>query len=142
MMERVVFDTSSLISAAIQVGTKPNLALIYALEFCTVCASEQLIAELREVASRERFDRYLSAHERQEFLDLVQENFKMFPVFPSDIESVDPTCRDPRDNFVLALALIAEADAIVSSDHDLLVLHPWHGIAILTPAQFLEQIAS
>jgi predicted nucleic acid-binding protein len=26
---------------------------------------------------------------------------------------------------------------IVSSDQDLLVLDPWHGIRILTPAQFL-----
>jgi len=140
MIERVVFDTSSLASAAIKAGAKPNRALMYALGFCTACASEQLIAELREVISRQRFDRYLSYPEKQKFLDLVQENFKIFPVVTSDIENVDPPCRDPEDNFVLALALIAKADAIVSSDHDLLTLHPWRGIAILTPAQFLEQI--
>jgi uncharacterized protein len=142
MTERVVFDTSSLASAAIRVGAKPNQALMHALACCTVCASEQLIAELREVISRERFDRYLSAGDRQKFLDLVQENFKMFAVLATDVERVDPACRDPRDNFVLALALVAEAAVIVSSDHDLLVLHPWSGVSILTPAQFLEQIAS
>jgi uncharacterized protein len=141
-MERVVFDTSSLASAAIMVGAKPNRALMYALEFCAVCASGQLIAGLREVIFRERFDRYLSAHQRQKFLDLVQEAFEMFQVLDSDIESVNPPCRDLKDNFVLALALIAEADVIVSSDRDLLVMHPWHGIAILTPAQFLDQFAS
>ena len=50
-----------------------------------------------------------------------------------------PPCRDSRDNKFLALALIADADAIVSSDEDLLTLHPWRGIPILTPTQFLAE---
>jgi hypothetical protein len=33
------------------------------------------------------------------------------------------------------------ADPIVSSGNGLLVLHPWRGIPILTPAQFLTQFA-
>ena len=37
----------------------------------------------------------------------------------------------------LALALAAEAEVIVSSDEDLLVLHPWRGISILNPAEFI-----
>jgi hypothetical protein len=53
--------------------------------------------------------------------------------------SLDPPCRDKKDNFILALALVAQADAIVRSDHDLLALHPWNGIPILTPAQFVAQ---
>jgi predicted nucleic acid-binding protein len=35
--------------------------------------------------------------------------------------------------------MAVQADAMVSSDQDLLVLHPWRGVAILTPAQFLAQ---
>ena len=42
----------------------------------------------------------------------------------------------------LALALVAEADAIVSSDEDLLVLHPWREIQILTPAGFISMSSS
>jgi len=38
----------------------------------------------------------------------------------------------------LALALVAEADAIVSSVEDLLVLHPWREIVILNPAGFVS----
>jgi predicted nucleic acid-binding protein len=34
--------------------------------------------------------------------------------------------------------LAADADALVSSDGDLLVLDPWHGIPIMTPAQFAK----
>jgi predicted nucleic acid-binding protein len=35
--------------------------------------------------------------------------------------------------------LAAEADVLVSSDKDLLVLHPWRGIRIVTPAEFLGE---
>ena len=41
----------------------------------------------------------------------------------------------------LALAQAGDADVIVSSDQDLLVLSPWNGIPILTPGQFLSQAA-
>jgi predicted nucleic acid-binding protein len=48
-------------------------------------------------------------------------------------------CCDVADNKYLELAWAAEAAAIVSSDQDLLVLHPWRGIAILRPAEYLTR---
>jgi predicted nucleic acid-binding protein len=57
------------------------------------------------------------------------------------LEQVRGICRDVKDDKFLARCLAARADLLVSSDHDLLVLHPWQGIAILTPAQYLEQSA-
>jgi len=38
--------------------------------------------------------------------------------------AINPPCRDPKDDQFLVLARVAEADALVSSDEDLLVLHP------------------
>jgi len=46
--------------------------------------------------------------------------------------------RDPDDNKFIELATEARADAIVSGDQDLLVLHPYRGIPILRPADFLN----
>ena len=46
-------------------------------------------------------------------------------------------CRDPKDDKYLELALAAGADMIVSSDGDLLALHPWRGVRILRPAEYL-----
>lgn len=48
-------------------------------------------------------------------------------------------CRDPKDNKFLEIAISGNADCIVSGDKDLMVLHPYRGISILTPMQFLEQ---
>jgi predicted nucleic acid-binding protein len=46
-----------------------------------------------------------------------------------------PVCRDPDDDEVLALAIAAQADLIISGDNDLLVLQQFNGIPILSPAQ-------
>ena len=48
-------------------------------------------------------------------------------------------CRDPKDNKFLELAIDAHADTIVSGDSDLLCLHPWRSVAIVSPAAFLER---
>lgn len=46
-------------------------------------------------------------------------------------------CRDAKDNMYLELALAANAQAIVSSDNDLLVLDPWRGIRIVRAAEYV-----
>jgi len=63
----------------------------------------------------------------------------MFSISEADLATVEPACRDPKDNLFLALAAVVGAKIIVSSDHDLLVLHPWQGVAIPTPAEFLSR---
>ena len=47
-------------------------------------------------------------------------------------------CSDPDDNRILECALDAHAAVIVTGDGHLLKLHPYRGILILTPKQFLE----
>ena len=37
----------------------------------------------------------------------------------------------------LELAFAAGADTIISGDDDLLVLHPWRGVRILRPADYI-----
>ena len=51
-------------------------------------------------------------------------------------------CRDAKDDKYLELAFAAGAGVIVSSDADLLVLHPWRGVRILRPAEYLTEAGS
>ena len=51
-----------------------------------------------------------------------------------------PVCRDPDDDVVLALALAASADLIVSGDNDLLVLDQFEGVPIVNAAQALQRL--
>ncbi|GMU82640.1 MAG: hypothetical protein AMXMBFR47_25110 [Planctomycetota bacterium] len=47
-------------------------------------------------------------------------------------------CRDPKDNYVLALALAGSAEVILSEDDDLIVLDPWRGIRVMRLFQFVR----
>jgi uncharacterized protein len=109
-----------------------------ALSFYDVCASLETIAEMEVVLDRSKFDRYLDREKRQAFAANVRRRVHLFEVQGVDLTEVALACRDPSDNMFLALALAAEAEAIVSSDDDLLVLHPWREIQILTPAGFVS----
>jgi len=47
-------------------------------------------------------------------------------------------CRDPKDDKFLEVALNGRADVIVTGDADLLGMHPWREIAILSPVDYLR----
>jgi predicted nucleic acid-binding protein len=49
-------------------------------------------------------------------------------------------CRDTTDDKFLELAVSGQASHIVSGDADLLVLHPFRGVAVLRPAEFLHAL--
>jgi putative PIN family toxin of toxin-antitoxin system len=139
-IQRIVFDTSTLVGAALRIGSVPHQSLLKALSVCIVCASAETLAEIEEVLNRSKFDRYLNRDERQEFIGNLRRRVRLFVMQDAGTMTIDPPCRDPRDNQFLVLALAAEADALVSSDADLLVLHPWRGIPIVTPAEFLARL--
>jgi putative PIN family toxin of toxin-antitoxin system len=139
--QRVVLDTSTLVSAALYTGSVPDQALSKALESYDLCASVETLVELEQVLDRGKFDRYRDRESRRAFVALIRRRSNLFAVDLADLSAVDLPCRDSKDNIFLALALSAEADLVVSSDEDLLVLHPWRGIPIIKPAEFLARFS-
>ncbi|HEY0797281.1 MAG TPA: putative toxin-antitoxin system toxin component, PIN family [Acidisarcina sp.] len=140
---RVVLDTNILVSAALRPGSVPYQAVTRALSRHQICISVDTLAELDQVLKRAKFDRYMDAEARLEFIALIVEKAQVFAVqrtgeTAAEIQELS-ACRDPQDRKFLALALACDADAIISGDTDLLVLHPWLGISILTPAEFLNR---
>lgn len=87
---------------------------------------------------RTKFDRYQPVKTRQEFANFLRLHATWVALSEAQISAVNPPCRDPKDNQFLALSQACHATVLISSDADLLVLHPWHDIAILTPAVFLQ----
>lgn len=77
-----------------------------------------------------------------EFFRIFSENVNRVEVTSSDLGGVRGCCRDENDDFILALALAGKANVIVSSDKDLLVLHPWRDIDILTSARFVADFSN
>ncbi len=50
-------------------------------------------------------------------------------------------CRDEKDNKFLDLAVIGNANIIVTGDRDLLTLNPFQTVEIITPDMFVERFS-
>lgn len=132
---RWVLDTNTLIRRLLLPTGVAARAVDHALARGVVLVSEETMNELAEVISRLNFDRYLSVAERVQFLGLFGGVARMV-----NITHRVAACRDPKDDKFLHVALNGEAEAIVTGDRDLLVLHPFHGISILSPADFIVMV--
>ena len=98
----------------------------------TVLCSRESRFEILLVLQREKFDRYLSKERRLAYFERV------LPLFePVKTTLTINMCRDTSDNKILELAISGKADIIITGDRDLLVLHPFRGVSILSPADYL-----
>jgi putative PIN family toxin of toxin-antitoxin system len=103
----------------------------------SILISAEILAELIDVLSRKKFDRYLSREIREDFLASLAKETELITI----TETVD-ICRDPKDNKFLELAISGNATHIITGDKDLLELHPFRDFLIVTPSQFLDSISS
>jgi putative PIN family toxin of toxin-antitoxin system len=130
---RAVFDTNVLISALLFEQSTPARAFFAALRSGEVLLSPPLADEINRTLHAEKFDRYLAPEQREDFLIALVRS----AVLVETTERIT-VCRDPNDNMILEAAVSAAADVIVTGDKDLLALHPFRDIAILSPEDFLQ----
>jgi putative PIN family toxin of toxin-antitoxin system len=142
LLRRVVLDTGTLVGAALKPGSVPHRALLLAQARADVCASVQTWLELERVIQHPRFDRYLARSVRLDFGAALRQSMQFFAVTAADEAALQPPCRDASDHKFLALVQVCQADVLVSSDEDLLVLNPWQGVPVLRPAEFLARVGA
>lgn len=131
---RAVFDTNVLVSSLLTKRSIPRQAFKLAVLHGKVLISVDTLVELERVFSRPKFAHYLTEQERLNFLS----NLISVAERAEIVERIQ-ACRDPKDDKFLELAVNGQADYIVTGDDDLLVLHPFREIPILTPRNFLER---
>lgn len=137
---RVVIDTNVLIAGLLWHGS-PH-ALLTQVRSCALglVSSPALLVELADVLSRTKFDAVLKRTNtsRERLLAEVRQLTQVLDPLPLPL--AQPVCRDPDDDKVLALALAARVELIVSGDRDLLVLQQFEGMPIVDPAQALQRV--
>lgn len=133
--QRLVLDTAVLVSRLLKPQSIPGQLVTWALHHAVVLVAQSTIAELVDVLNRPKFAAYI---DRADSKDFVQELLGVSEWVTVTIAI--QACRDPGDDQFLALAVAGQADAIISSDEDLLTLHPFHGIPIQTPRVYWDQI--
>jgi putative PIN family toxin of toxin-antitoxin system len=132
MTRRFVIDTNVYVSFLLRAGSVPARAVERAWLEGQSLISHETWSELRVVLARPRLSAYIDSDDSEQFLDNLWAISELVPI-PTPVRA----CRDPSDDKFLEVAFHGRADFIVTGDQDLLVLNPFQGIAILTPAEFL-----
>lgn len=131
---RVIVDTNLWISSLI--GRQlANLREILSYPSVELVVTERLMQEVLLVAQRPKFAKYFRAEDVEQLRLWMERNMINIPL------TVIPTrCRDPKDDYLLELAVQAKAIYLVSGDSDLLELGTIGDCKIMTVAQFEKEI--
>lgn len=130
--ERVILDTNLWISYLIS-DRFISIDLLIMEGRIRLLFSEELLTEFLAVVSRPKLRKYFTETDVESLLQLFDVYGEVIKV-----ESSVDICRDPKDNFLLALAKEGKADYLLTGDKDLLVLGTYVNTKIITFREFLD----
>ncbi|GCC51383.1 putative toxin-antitoxin system toxin component, PIN family [Chryseotalea sanaruensis] len=131
---KVIIDTNLWISFLIGKELQ-NLKDLIVTEKIQLISTEQLISELRIVVNRPKLQKYFDKEKVTELislLNIVSEKVK--------IKKIESICRDPKDDFLLALSKQSKANYLVTGDKDLLEIKIYGRTEIITVKKFIVKI--
>ncbi len=138
---RIVLDTNVVMSALLWRGNPYQLLqAIRQRSNLQIYSSVTLLEELADVLTRPSATKRLGVIDQHAGTVLLDYAAVVQVIEPAPL--AQPVCRDPDDDEVLALAVAAQADLIVSGDRDLLVLGQFEGIAIVTARDALGRLGA
>jgi putative PIN family toxin of toxin-antitoxin system len=139
-MTRAVVDTNIVVSAFLWGGSPRTILDAARRGTLTLFTSAALIAELEDVLSRAKFAKRIA--DAGSSVDELLGDYLALAQLVRPAAHPPAVTRDPDDDHVIACALAADAEVIVSSDDDLLTLGRYRDIAILSIAQMLRQLSA
>jgi putative PIN family toxin of toxin-antitoxin system len=137
---RIVLDTNVVISALLWRGEPFRLLrAIRQNEHAQLFTSPALLHEMAEVLTRPPLAKRLA------LINLTARN--ALAAYIDAVELVRPistpavVAADPDDDQVVAAAVAAQAEFLVTGDHELLALGSYQGIRIVSPAEAVRIVA-
>jgi uncharacterized protein len=135
---RLVLDTNVAVSGLLWHGSPGKLIDAAQAGSLTLYTSAPLLAELHGVLAREKFTKHLQNRELTATQILEGYAALTTVVVPAIITPV--IIEDPDDDAVLACAVAAKVDLVVSGDPHLVKLAEYEGISIVTPVEAVERL--
>lgn len=136
---RAVVDTNLLVSGLLWGNQPGRLLASVASGDLQIFLTDALLDEFEKVLRRKKFAARLALKELTPEIVIAQVQTAARLVHAREIP-LPASLRDADDLPVLACAVSAEVDAIITGDKDLLTLKSFQGIAILNVRQALETI--
>ncbi|MEA5579559.1 putative toxin-antitoxin system toxin component, PIN family [Anabaena sp. UHCC 0451] len=133
---KVVVDVNVWISALLWKGTPRKILQLAQNQQITIFASDDLFLEFETTLNRAKFANKITSLglTLADIIDATRDIITFCPDTYIDI----PELRDAKDNKIIAAALSANAEVLITGDLDLLTLKEFAGILILTPVDFLN----
>ena len=137
---QVVLDTNITVSGLLWGGPPRQIMDAARAGKLQVFTSIDLLEELEDVLARSKLAVRLQLVGKT--ASALLEEYSVLTTIVAAPPLAEPVSRDPDDDVVLACALAAQAEAIISGDADLLVLGSYRGIPILTAPELLARLSS
>jgi len=137
---RLLLDTNVVASGLLWNGAPAQLLESAKNNLVELCSSRILLAELARILRRDKFSKAVSASDLT-VDDLVLGYVELVTLI-TPLEIPPTILADPDDDHVLACAIAAQADYIVSGDRHLLALEQFKNITIVTAARAVQLINS
>ena len=139
-MPKAVLDSSVLVSAFLSPAGTPATLLAHARAGAfLLCLSPPILTETAGVLLRPKL-RARRAYTPQEVLGFCN-GLAACAEMVTDLPTLDVVVNDPKDNPILATAVAAQADYLVTGDRrHLLSLDPYEGIRIVSARHFLSEL--
>ena len=100
-----------------------------------IITTDQLLKEIQLVTARDKLKKYFDQDRVSELISLI--NILADKVKIKEIEKV---CRDPKDDFLLALSKESRANYLITGDKDLIDIKLYGRTKIVTVKQFKAEI--
>ncbi|PKN19628.1 MAG: putative toxin-antitoxin system toxin component, PIN family [Deltaproteobacteria bacterium HGW-Deltaproteobacteria-6] len=127
---KAVFDTNVLIAAFLTEGLCSGLLIRARKQTFSLVLCDDIISEFKGIL-RKKFK--ITPADITEISAIVSE---AATEIIHDLSPVPNICRDPNDDMIIACAVDAHADYIVTGDEDLLILKKYKGVVIINPRNF------
>lgn len=129
---KLVIDTNLWISFIISNKILELDKLLY-LNKARILFSTELIEEIRETIKKPKLKKYFKENAIEDMLIAFDYYIDLI-----DVKTKVKICRDPDDNFLLALAKDGKANYLITGDKDLLELEKFATTSIIKMNDFLE----
>ncbi|MBD2297569.1 putative toxin-antitoxin system toxin component, PIN family [Nostoc sp. FACHB-190] len=131
---KVIIDTNLWISFLIGKGLK-ELTNLLVEETIQLVISEEILEEIILVTQRPKLQKYFPRNKVDELIQILR-TIGLFVTIKTEVS----ICRDPKDNYLLALAKDSAANFLVTGDQDLLVIKVFENTEIITYQEFLLKL--
>ena len=131
---RLVIDANCWISSLLKPEFRDRLYIVFGDAY-HLMVSEELFRDLASAMRKPYLAKHICQADYESLVSQLQNEAELV-----DVYSIVETCRDPKDNFLLALAKDGNADYLITGDDDLRSMNQFEKTIIVKLNEF-ETIA-